>query len=317
VTAQEVGAITVQVGDINQIANPQYGWQSFSNTSTSTPGAPIETDAALRRRQAASTALPALGILAAIYSAIGNVAGVSRWTVYENDTGSPDANGLPAHSFCAVVEGGSTTNIAEAIQSRKPPGIQTYGTTSVTVLDEVGLSSVINYEVLDYVSIWINIKVQSLSGYTAAIGSEIVAAVELYMGALRIGDDIYYSQVNAVASLMASPSSQTFFISTLTICPVAFTGSIAGVTLTVTAMAAGSAPLAIGQTLFNNGVAANTTITGLGTGTGGVGTYVVNNSQSVASGAMTAAASAGVANLAIAFNQTTETPTANISLVAI
>jgi hypothetical protein len=67
-----------------------------------------------------------------------------------------------------------------------------------------------------------------------------------------------------------------------------FTGSISGLTLTVSAFA-GGAPLAVGQTVFGAGVAAATTITALGTGTGGTGTYTVSTSQTVSSESMGAA----------------------------
>jgi hypothetical protein len=65
------------------------------------------------------------------------------------------------------------------------------------------------------------------------------------------------------------------------------TGSISGSTLTVSAVTSGA--LAIGQQLGGAGVAASTVITGFLTGTGGVGTYSVNNSQTVASEALTGA----------------------------
>lgn len=58
---------------------------------------------------------------------------------------------------------------------------------------------------------------------------------------------------------------------------VAFTGSISGATLTVSAVAFGQ--IAAGQTVFGLGIAAGTVITALGSGTGGAGTYFVNNSQ--------------------------------------
>src|SRR5947209_6582708 len=64
-----------------------------------------------------------------------------------------------------------------------------------------------------------------------------------------------------------------------------FTGSIATTTLTVSAISAGT--INVGDTLSGSGVTAATTITALGTGTGGTGTYTVNNSQTVASEAMT------------------------------
>lgn len=71
-----------------------------------------------------------------------------------------------------------------------------------------------------------------------------------------------------------------------------FTASIAGTVMTVTAVdpnAALSAPIAIGRTIFGTGVAANTIVVApAGTGAGGVGTYNVSASQSVASRTMSA-----------------------------
>jgi len=64
----------------------------------------------------------------------------------------------------------------------------------------------------------------------------------------------------------------------------AFTGSITGNTLTVTEMSIGT--ITVGATLFGTGIAPGTTIAAAGTGTGGVGTYTVNQSQTVASETM-------------------------------
>ena len=60
-----------------------------------------------------------------------------------------------------------------------------------------------------------------------------------------------------------------------------FTGSISGTTLTVTAVTNGT--LAANQALFGVGVTSETVITALGTGSGGVGTYTINISQTIAS----------------------------------
>jgi len=67
---------------------------------------------------------------------------------------------------------------------------------------------------------------------------------------------------------ISSPSSATF------------TGSITTTTLTVDSVLSGT--IAVGQAIFGQGIAQNTVITALGTGTGGAGTYTVSNSQSVA-----------------------------------
>jgi hypothetical protein len=59
------------------------------------------------------------------------------------------------------------------------------------------------------------------------------------------------------------------------------TASISGTVMTVTAVASGA--IVVGQTVFGTGVTANTTVTSFGTGSGGVGTYNVSASQTVAS----------------------------------
>ncbi len=58
-----------------------------------------------------------------------------------------------------------------------------------------------------------------------------------------------------------------------------FTGSISGTTLTVTEVFSGT--IAVGNTIYGEGVETGTTISALGSGSGGTGTYTVNNSQTV------------------------------------
>jgi len=60
-----------------------------------------------------------------------------------------------------------------------------------------------------------------------------------------------------------------------------FTGSISGTTLTVTSMISGV--IALGDVISGNGITANTIIVALGTGSGGLGTYTLDTSQTAAS----------------------------------
>jgi len=71
-----------------------------------------------------------------------------------------------------------------------------------------------------------------------------------------------------------------------------FIGSVSGTTLTVTLMKSGS--ITTGQQLFGIGVTPETVITALGSGSGGVGTYTINLSQSIASQTLNTAAVAAV-----------------------
>lgn len=78
----------------------------------------------------------------------------------------------------------------------------------------------------------------------------------------------------AGASVTGSIAASTFSV----------TGSISGNVMTVSAV--GSGPVVVGGAITGAGMTAGTQITGLGTGTSGVGTYIVNNSQTFASGAI-------------------------------
>jgi hypothetical protein len=72
---------------------------------------------------------------------------------------------------------------------------------------------------------------------------------------------------------------------------VLFTGSISGTTMDVSAVSYGE--IAVGNSVFGVGVTAGTTVTELGTGTGGEGTYTISPSQTVASEQL----AAGVVNV--------------------
>jgi hypothetical protein len=66
-----------------------------------------------------------------------------------------------------------------------------------------------------------------------------------------------------------------------------FTGSMSGTTLTVTVLGQG-APIAVGMYVDGSSVTDGTYITAYGTGTGGTGTYTINQSVTASSTAMTA-----------------------------
>jgi len=91
-----------------------------------------------------------------------------------------------------------------------------------------------------------------------------------------------------------------------------FTGSIAGTTLTITAV--GSGTVTIGQILSGSGIASGTQIVSLGSGTGGTGTYNVQTSQTATS---TTIAATGSANWKPYIqNGVTQQPLTNSSLIA-
>lgn len=87
-----------------------------------------------------------------------------------------------------------------------------------------------------------------------------------------------------------------------------FTGSISGTTLTVASMSSGT--LAVGQSVYGVGVTLETVITALGTGSGGVGTYTVDVSQTVSTRSLNSAAVGAV------FTATSSGTTLTVSAVS-
>ncbi|WHS97777.1 MAG: hypothetical protein LZT29_00654 [Pantoea stewartii] len=118
-TCSVSGAVAAVAGSVSKINTPTRGWLSVTNVSAATVGSAAETDSELRIRQRQSVALPSLTPFAALDGAIANVTGVTRHKLYENDTGSQDANGLPAHSVAAIVDGGDINAIAQVIQGKR------------------------------------------------------------------------------------------------------------------------------------------------------------------------------------------------------
>lgn len=86
------------------------------------------------------------------------------------------------------------------------------------------------------------------------------------------------------AGVIGNPAAISGSIGTMT-------ASITGTTMTVSAVINGA--FAVGQVISGTGVTSGTTITALGTGTGGIGTYTVSPSQAVASTTITVAAPIG------------------------
>ncbi|ALK30467.1 phage Mu protein gp 47 [Burkholderia plantarii] len=218
-TCTTLGAITAAAGTITSIGTPTQGWQSVTNAAPAAPGAPIETDAALRQRQAVSTALPSLTVLEGIVGAVTNVDGVMRCVAYENDTSEVDVHGIPPHSISLVVEGGDAAAIANAILVKKTPGAGTYGTTAIVVTDNFGRPSTIRFFRPTAAPITATLDLKALAGYTTQTGEEIGRAVSDYINGVPIGGGLSGSVEwgDALSTANGVNGGTTFKLSGLTL----------------------------------------------------------------------------------------------------
>lgn len=217
-TAQEPGDIHAAAGEIKTIATPCRGWQSAVNTEAAMPGRAVETDAALRERQAVSTALPSLTVFEGTLGAVGSVSGVTRWRGYENDTSETDENGLPPHSICLVVEGGDSRAIAEAIAVKKTPGCYTHGDVEVQTRDEMGMPNSIRFFYARPVRVRVRVTIKPLSGYLSSTAQAIKKNIAAYINALPIGDDIMVSRLLCPINEADVPGRRSFDVLAVEIC---------------------------------------------------------------------------------------------------
>lgn len=187
---RQPGVVHAAEDTITTIMTPTRGWTSVTNPSEATVGVLVEADSALRARQAQSVAQPSRGLLKALKGGLQAVADVNRCEVHENDTGAVNSLGIPAHSICAVVEGGDDSAIAETIQKLKAPGCGTYGSQTVTVTDADGGENEISFSRLTYVPVDVQINLTARAGYSASMSTEIKAAIVQYLSEFSIGMDL-------------------------------------------------------------------------------------------------------------------------------
>lgn len=208
--AQEKGAITALVGTLTNIVTPTYGWETVTNNNVASVGQPVETNAALKARRRLSVSTPANTTLESLEAGINNLPGVTDFVVLENDTKVTDARGLPGNSICAVVEGGTTEDIAYTLSKLKNMGVLTYGDVTTRVVNEYGSPLDISFFRPVYVPVYITVNITPRNGYTSVVGDNIKQAVIDYLGELYIGDSLYNSQLWE-AVLSVSPDNKPYF----------------------------------------------------------------------------------------------------------
>ena len=131
---------------------------------------------------------------------------------------------------------------------------------------------------------------------TGSIVGKILTVTNATTGAVALGQTLSGIGINGVATKIVEfltgaggnvneAGTYRLNISSTTPAP-AFTASISGTTLNVTAIATGY--LGVGAVISGTGVTSGTTITAVLSASGGVGTYTVSNSLSLGSRAMTA-----------------------------
>lgn len=186
-TCTVVGATEADAGTIDRIATVVAGLASVTNPSPATPGTDAQTDSELRVTRAAAVGRPGSNQIDSLIGNLYAVDGVRRVKVYENDTGSASVSadnpyGLPAHSFAAIVDGGTDYNVALAIYLKKNPGVRmAQPGTPVNVLVTSPAyptnQQTIRFSRPQYIDAVIAVTVKNDGTLPSTIGDELKAAI--------------------------------------------------------------------------------------------------------------------------------------------
>lgn len=197
VECEEAGTIgNVGTGKIDTIVNPDANVESITHTGIASYGEDIETDLALRQRFDASISGAGSGTASSISGAIARVPLVDGVTVVENDTDT-EKDGIPPHSFeCFVLAPESQdTLVAEAIWSKKPLGIKAYGDVEVEIIDNAGVSHIVNFSRTKQVDIYVKMSIFTNNYFELDGVQQIKDYVASYINNLKNGEDVYLSSL--------------------------------------------------------------------------------------------------------------------------
>lgn len=214
-TASVAGAINAAIGAVTGIATPTSGWQTVTNASAASAGNPVETDGQLRARQSLAPSVLSSSVVDAITAALQNLSGVSYAKVYENDTSSTDSNGIPPKSVAAVVVGGAAASVAQLIYDTKGPGTGTFGSTTISTTDNYGLAHSVSFTVPTQVRITVSVTIKALSGYTSAIGTQLLQALSDYVNGLGVGVGVFVVRLSLPAQLYGGSGSSAYELTTV------------------------------------------------------------------------------------------------------
>ena len=167
--AANPGAVTTIINTITTPVSIVLGVSSVNNPSTyTTLGTNEESDATLRLRRTKSVSLVSTGYQSSLVAALQNISGVTSAFVYENNSSSTNADGVPGHSIWVVMGGsGASTDIANAIYSKRSAGCGMWGAQSANVVQTDGTNFRVYWDVVTYENLYIKVYLTSLDKVNA------------------------------------------------------------------------------------------------------------------------------------------------------
>ena len=229
VECNEAGTIgNILSSTIDTIVNPLADVESVEGVEIVSYGEDRETDVSLRKRFTSAITGSGSGTAAAIKGAIMRVAEVGGCSIVENIT-DHTVGDLPPYSFSCYVQSDETPatdqQIAQAIFSKKPLGIQTYGSVQVQVVDDSRNIHTISFERVTRKDIYIQISIRITDDFADDSEDIIKANLVDFISGFSNGEGVYlsalYSYINItgvrnVESLELSTDGETYSAANIT-----------------------------------------------------------------------------------------------------
>lgn len=130
VRSVEAGYIAREAHSIRSISPTPSGFVAIDNLVAFTDGSDVESDNEYRLRAASTLTASGKATRPAILSALLNgVEGIEKVKIFNNNTDSENAQGIPKYQFMVVCYGGSTEQISQVLYDTIALSNNTYGTT--------------------------------------------------------------------------------------------------------------------------------------------------------------------------------------------
>ena len=160
--AENIGAVQVTTNTLTTIITIINGIVSCNNPNPPVSvGSSYETDAQYRIRLIQSKSISAIGYLDSLLAKLLAITNLTSAIVLENYNNIIDANGIPPHSIWVITEGGSDTDIANAIYNTKSFGCGMKGSIVVNVARIDGQTAEIKFDRATLVNLYIQLNLKN------------------------------------------------------------------------------------------------------------------------------------------------------------
>lgn len=202
------GPVVANAGTLTVRDNSPTGWNSITNPADAVLGTEIEGNSALRIRREQELRQQGGSVIAAIASDLLTVDDVIDVVMLENDTDYTDNDGLPPHSFEAIVDGGTDAAVADMIWRSKGGGIQTHGDETETITDSEGVTHDVGFTRPTDRNVYIEVDVDVDAEDYPDDGDDQIKTALATLGddTLGIGDDVIrtrlYGAIYAISGVI-------------------------------------------------------------------------------------------------------------------